>query len=67
MDISYTTGGAGLLTALVSLQQVWGVEFHTAVQNAHRVITAHVKQHGQRGVDLEEVVKLMLAVAPPPR
>lgn len=60
----YTSQGAGLLVALVALQQTWGVDFDTAVTTADRCIDQYLARHGSRGVELDQVVELMRQVVP---
>ena len=69
VSFGYSRETAGLLVAMVALQQVWGVDFDTAVQRGDAAIKAFLGAHRGRAVvfDAAQIVELMRRVTPPPR
>ena len=66
MNFGYSRETAGLLVAIVALQQTWGVDFDTAVQRGDAAIKALLAAHRGRAVvfETEQIVHLMRSVAP---
>ncbi len=64
-DIAYNQQTSALLISIVGLQQVWGVDFNTAVERGHQAISQFLTQHaGRNTVDRQAIEYLMASVAP---
>ena len=65
--VKYTYKTAGIFIGLVTLQQVWGVDFNTAVQRADKVTKDWILRfYGKnKPFSTEELVSVMRSLAPP--
>ena len=66
VNFGYSRETAALLVSLVGLQQVWGVDFETAVGRADAAVKAFLQKHRGKAVVFEtaQIVELMRSLAP---